>query len=316
MYIRRWYPGEAVIEVSDLVFEYSTKRALHGVSVAFAPHTITALVGPNGAGKSTLLRCLAALERPFSGSVRVDGLDTRDKPRDVHTRLGFLPDFYGLYDELTVHQCFLYAARSRGITHAAATSAVAETAEKVGLSGRKDVLAGQLSRGYRQRLAIGQTIVHRPKVVILDEPAAGLDPEARDELSRLLLDLKSGGLTIIVSSHILAELESYSDAMVVLHDGRIVSSRNVHRQDDEKEVMVLALASPGDAVATLTGKRGVSEVLESGREITFTFEGDVAARAELLRELIQGGLNVAEFRIRRQGMQDIYLAEVKRARTS
>src|SRR5579862_449335 len=104
-----------MIEVSNLVYEYPTQRALDGISLAVAPQTITALVGPNGAGKTTLLRCLAALEAPYSGSVAIDGLDTREAPREIHSRLGYLPDFFGLYDELSVRRCLVYAARSRGI---------------------------------------------------------------------------------------------------------------------------------------------------------------------------------------------------------
>src|ERR1700749_2067580 len=110
-----------MIEVTDLVFEYPTARALNGVSLRIPAQTITALVGPNGAGKTTLLRCLAALEPPYSGSVTIDGLDTNEFPREIHARLGYLPDFYGLYDELTVRRCLTYAAWSHGIA-AEATS--------------------------------------------------------------------------------------------------------------------------------------------------------------------------------------------------
>src|SRR5262245_14563625 len=104
-----------MIEVKDLVYEYPTARALHGVSLTLQPKTITAMVGPNGAGKTTLLRCLAALEKPYSGSVRIDGLDAVEAPREIHARLGYLPDFFGLYDDLTVKRCLTYAARSHGV---------------------------------------------------------------------------------------------------------------------------------------------------------------------------------------------------------
>src|SRR5690606_31914263 len=146
----------------------------------------------------------------------IDGLDTRDAPRAVHARLGYLPDFFGLYDALNVRRCLYYAARAHGITAGAATGAVEAAAARVGLSDRMEQAAGALSRGLRQRLAIAQALVHRPAVLLLDEPAAGLDPQARRDLSQLLLSLKTDGMTLVVSSHILAELEDYSDRMIIV----------------------------------------------------------------------------------------------------
>src|ERR1700734_1857405 len=131
-----------MIEVRDLVYEYPSKRALEGVSLAVPDKTITALVGPNGAGKTTLLRCLAALEAPYSGTVTIDGLDTREHPRELHSRLGYLPDFYGLYDELSVRRCLLYAGWSHGIAPALAGIAVEKAARSVGLVDRLETKAG------------------------------------------------------------------------------------------------------------------------------------------------------------------------------
>ena len=185
-----------MIEVRDLVYEYPTKRALEGVSLNVPAQTIVALVGPNGAGKTTLLRCLAALEPPYSGAVTIDGLDTREHPREIHARLGYLPDFYGLYDELTVRRCLTYAAWSHGLSAEAVDAAVTKAAARVGLSDRLESKAGELSRGLRQRLGIGQAIVHEPKVLLLDEPAAGLDPQARRDLSGLLTSLRDAGMTL------------------------------------------------------------------------------------------------------------------------
>src|SRR5476651_1329680 len=144
-----------MIEVEALIFENPTARALKGVSLRVPDQTITALVGPNGAGKTTLLRCLAALENPYTGKVRIDGLDTTQNPREIHARMGYLPDFYGLYDELTVRRCLTYAARSHGIAAALTAAAVKKAASRVGLLDRLESKSGELSRGLRQRLAIG-----------------------------------------------------------------------------------------------------------------------------------------------------------------
>jgi len=145
-----------MIDVRDLIYEYPSKRALDGVSLRVAPQTIVALVGPNGAGKTTLLRCLAALSPPYAGAVFIDGLDTREVPRQIHERLGYLPDFYGLYDDLSVRRCLLYAARSHGIAPALAAAAVEKAAARVGLAERLELIQGHYSivtqeHGHRVR---------------------------------------------------------------------------------------------------------------------------------------------------------------------
>src|SRR5690348_6559901 len=251
-----------MIEVSNLVFEYPAARALDRVSFSVAPQTIVALVGPNGAGKTTLLRCLAALEPPYSGMVRIDGLDTREHPREIHSRLGYLPDFYGLYDELSVRRCLTYAAWSHGIAAAAVEPAVAKAAERVGLSDRMETKAGELSRGLRQRLGIGQAIVHEPKVLLLDEPAAGLDPQARRDLSVLLLALRDAGMTLVVSSHILAELEDYCSEMIIIENGRIAGGHPIKVKDVERPRYLIEVATARADLGEFLKDAGI-DVLEA-----------------------------------------------------
>lgn len=211
-----------MITVENLTFDYPGKRALQHVSFTINPGTITALVGPNGAGKSTLMRCLVALETPISGKIIVNELDVLETPREAHASMGYLPDFYGLYDDLTVEQCLLYHAMVQNIPKNDQKSAVRKVAERMQIADQLFQEAGTLSRGQRQRLAIAQAIIHHPKVLILDEPASGLDPEARYHLSQLLVLLSEEGITLMVSSHILSELEDYCSHMIILREGRIV----------------------------------------------------------------------------------------------
>ena len=201
-----------LVAVERLVYEYPTARALDEVSFVIERGSITALVGPNGAGKTTLMRCLAALQRPLSGAVEIDGYSTEEQPREVHRSVGYLSDFYGLYDQLTVEQTLRYAAARHGIEEDTALS----VAERVGLAERLHVAADALSRGLRQRLAIASAILHKPMLLILDEPAAGLDPQARVDLSGLFMDLRAQGMTLIVSSHILSELEDYATDVLMM----------------------------------------------------------------------------------------------------
>jgi ABC-2 type transport system ATP-binding protein len=180
-----------VIEVDNLSFDYPGFRALDQVSLAIEAGSVTALVGPNGAGKTTLLRCIAALEAPLSGTVQVAGHDVYESPREVHRQMGFLTDSFGLYGDLTVAQGLEYAARSQGLPTAAVAQAVSSTALRMGLSEKLQNVASTLSRGQRQRLAIGQAIIHAPQVLLLDEPASGLDPEARAALASVFRALQA-----------------------------------------------------------------------------------------------------------------------------
>ena len=304
--------GAAVIDVRDLVFDYPTSRALFGVSVTIEPGTITGLVGPNGAGKTTFLRCVAALETPFSGSVTVDGLDTTEHPRDVHRRIGFLQDFFGLYDELTVRQCLRHHAMAHAVPAAAREDRIVETARRLELGERLDQDAGTLSRGLRQRLAIAQAIIHRPKVLLLDEPASGLDPEARSGLSQLLMALRDEGITIVVSSHILAELEDYSTHMLVLRRGQITRHCPIGEADRQSaERLRIGLSAPDDRLPYLLADLpGVGEVEVRPDGARVAFDGDAAMRHDLLRRLLDAGLPVCSFHPEFRSMQDVYLERI------
>jgi ABC-2 type transport system ATP-binding protein len=300
-----------MIEVRDLVYEYPSKRALDGVSLSVALQTITALVGPNGAGKTTLLRCLAALEPPYAGSVTIDGLDTRHAPRQIHERLGYLPDFYGLYDELTVRRVLTYAAWSHGLAPVLAGAAVEKAAARVSLTDRLESKAGELSRGLRQRLAIGQAIVHEPKVVLLDEPAAGLDPQARRDLSTLLLQLRDAGMTLVVSSHILAELEDYCSTMIIVDDGRVVGGKPIKVRDDERPRYMLELATARSDLRQFLVAAGIDVIEIGDHHALFTFTRNPSARAKLIRDLVKAGFDVSSFAESTRALEETYFAQVK-----
>ncbi len=299
-----------MIEVHDLVYEYPSTRALGGVSLTVARQTITALVGPNGAGKTTLLRCLAALEVPYSGTVTLDGLDTVGHPREIHARLGYLPDFYGLYDGLTVRRCLIYAAWSHNIAAASTAAAVELAAGRVGLLERLETPAGELSRGLRQRLAIGQAIVHAPKVLLLDEPAAGLDPQARRQLSSLLLALKDGGMTLVVSSHILSELEDYCSEMIIMDNGKVVGGRAVKVKDVERPRYMLELATARSDLAEFLASAGIDVIEADSTHALFAFTHNLSARSKLVRALVNGGFEVVSFGASSRALEDSYFAQV------
>lgn len=302
-----------MIEVSGVVYDYPSQRALHGISFNVDRGAVLALVGPNGAGKTTLLRCIAALDAPAEGRITVAGLDTQADPRGVHAALGYLPDFFGLYEELSVRRCLVYAACSRGVAEADAGRAAEAAAARVQLTDRLEARAGELSRGLRQRLAIAQTIVHQPKVLLLDEPAAGLDPEARRSLSELILRLSGEGMTIVVSSHILAELEDYSTRMLMIRDGRTAGGGVVAAGGGARDGARIAaeFADPPDDLAEKLAAVGVTlERRDGDKAMIAGPEGE--DDSEVLARLVGAGLKVRSFQPARRTLEDAYLDEVKR----
>jgi ABC-2 type transport system ATP-binding protein len=297
-----------------LRFEYPGVVALDDVSFTVARATVTALVGPNGAGKTTLLRCVAGLDRPMLGGASVAGIDVLEEPRRAHERIGYLSDFYGLYDALTVAQTLRHAAAAHGVPATGVAAAAESVAARLEIG---DLLArrcGELSRGQRQRVAIGQALVHAPEVLLLDEPASGLDPEARGLLAMLFKRLQSEGMTLLVSSHILAELDEYSTHMLVLRQGRIVENRSLARGAGEESRLRITLArTMPDLAQRLSGVEGMHVVAIEERGALISVQGDVEARALVLRALIERGLPIAGFTPEREDLHTSYLRTVREA---
>lgn len=322
-----------IISATNVVFDYATKRALFGVSIEVPRGSTLALVGPNGAGKSTLMRVLAGLDAPVAGTVIVDGVDVLAAPRLAHTKLGYLADFFGLYDELTVAQCLRHSASIRGVPDTGVTAAIARSAARLGLTERLNENAGHLSRGLKQRLAIAQALIHEPKVLLLDEPAAGLDPEARASVSGLFRQLRSDGMTLVVSSHILAELEEYSTHMLAIRDGRVAeftavadwagssasSAGDAATTQRYKLAWIDASFDMASAVAALpsaigaTARPVATEV--AAQSITLDIQGGSGAAAALLTALVNSGAQISEFSPTRVSLQDSYLKSAHAARS-
>ena len=210
-----------MIDVEDLVFDAPWGRVLHGVGFVVRSGAVLGLVGPPGAGKSTLLRCIATLETPERGRISVVGLDAQRQPREVHAALGYVASTFGLYDALSVRRCLTYAARARGVPAAEAAQAAEAAAAEVGLVQGLDAPASALSDSGRHRLAIGQAVAHGPRVLLLDEPAAGLGPAAREPLAAMVARFAARGMTVVMSAPTLAELPAGCTDLLALEDGRV-----------------------------------------------------------------------------------------------
>jgi ABC-2 type transport system ATP-binding protein len=301
-----------MIAVKNLVYEYLDTKALEQVSFAIDEGAITALVGPNGAGKTTLLKCVAGLTKPSGGSIAVGGINVLEEPRRCHELMGFLPDFFGMYDALTVQQSLEYFALAQNLDRRLAKERAAEVAELLHLSDKFRIRAASLSRGMRQRLAIGQAMVHYPKVLLLDEPASGLDPEARIALAELFLRLNAEKkMTLVVSSHILAELDQYANDMLVLREGRVVEHRSLIKKDGLRKVLIRAASGQERIAAIARRMNGAADAHEERDAVCVQFSGDDQELALLLRALVQNGIPVTEFFCKKEGVQEQYLETVK-----
>ena len=336
----------AFMEVENLVFDYPGYRALAGVSLRLEPATVTALVGPNGAGKTTLLRCMAALEVPLSGRVQLIGQDVHEHPREAHRHMGHLSDHFGLYGDLSVTQGLTFAAQAQGLPPNQVADAVADTLARMSLTPQRNALARTLSRGQRQRLAIGQAIIHNPRLLLLDEPASGLDPEARAALADVLVDLRRRGMTLVVSSHILAELDVYATHMLALSAGRVLDHRPLTGASGVADTntapdaptppasaptrtLRLSLAAPSPGwIDWLAAQPGVALVQQSGGDqgaveplaaasaraaegarpwAEVRFTGTAQAQAALLAACVQAGHPLAALAEQAESLQQSYL---------
>ena len=311
-----------MIEVENLFFEYPGVRALDGVSCKVDTGSVTALVGANGAGKTTLMRCIAGLEQPLAGQVKVAGIDVAEYPRQVHRMMGYLSDSFGLYKSLTVAQCLEFAGASQGMVSSELTKAIAASGERLGLQVSLNKVCGELSRGWRQRVAIAQAIIHSPQVLILDEPASGLDPEARHELAVLFRRLQKEGMTILVSSHILAELDEYSTHMIVMREGKIIEQRALSGTSQQ----TLSASSRRFRIELTREEHGLPDWLsrqpnidhaslsavqnERVKAVEFNFTGDLEQQQALLLALITAQMPVTTFMEVKENIQQSYLASI------
>jgi ABC-2 type transport system ATP-binding protein len=263
------------------------------------------------------MRVCSGLERPFAGRVRLQDIDVHENPREVHRRMGYLSDFFGLYDEMTVRQCLEYRAAAQGVSKQKQCDAVDLAAGRMELTGRLNQRAGELSRGLRQRLAIAQATIHNPVFVMLDEPASGLDPEARIGLATALKTLCAEGMTIIVSSHILAELDDYSTHILMIRNGRIIEHaplREIEHGSDERARIAITLAEPDPRLPEiLRAVPGIVVERADAQTALLETNGGATTRQALLKGLVDAGLPVIEFSAERPGLQHAYLARMRAA---
>lgn len=277
---------------------FGNVHAVRDVTFQAPEGAVTGLVGPNGAGKTTLLLMLASLLAPDAGTIRIAGIDPVADPAAARAKLGWMPDSLGAWPSLSARETIAVTGRLSGLDRTAAAARAAELLTTVGLESLGDAPARVLSRGQKQRLGLARALVHDPRVLLLDEPASGLDPQARIDLRLLLRSLAAEGRTVLVSSHILSELEEVVDDAVFMTQGETVSSERVAEAAGRARTWRIRLADRDAATAALPVARAlgldVATLPVDRRDLLVSFAGDAAA-AQGLAALVEAGLPVAEF---------------------
>jgi ABC-2 type transport system ATP-binding protein len=304
--------NKTVIELVHLRKEYDNVLAVDDLDLTIPQGEIYGLIGPNGAGKTTTIRMTCGLLAPTMGRALVAGVDVAQEPEKAQQHIGYLSDFFAVYEDLKVWEYLDYFAHVYKMAEAEIPARLTEVIAEVNLEGKRDALIRGLSRGMKQRLGIARAIIHRPKVLLLDEPASGLDPKARLELRNLLLGLRDQGATILISSHILTELEGFCTSIGIMERGRMVRSGRIEEVTAaENPARLVRLNWSGDSLAAvqeqLQREPRVSGVKLAGSGGTFEFAGPEDELAPILAGLIAGGVKVTFFGEVKQTVEELYM---------
>lgn len=335
------------IETRSLSRLYGKLAAVQDLNLIVPQGSLYGLIGPNGAGKTTTLRMLAGLLEPSSGEIYINGHPATENLTELRRQIGYMPDFFGVYEDLVVWEYLDFFARCYDLPAKRRRQVIDELLELVDLTEKRNAYVHTLSRGMRQRLCLAHAMVHDPQVLLLDEPASGLDPRARVEMRELLRELGAMGKTVVLSSHILSELAELCDSIGIIERGHLVASGRLDdiRQQLQggRKIRIRVLSDPAAAEALLRSQPGVGtiepvvtgngstngsnghaepepaaaeagdgvELVPASGAYEFEFIGDDDAVADLLERLIAGRVRVASFNEIHTGLEEVFLRLTK-----
>ena len=312
------------IETRGLTRLYGKLAAVQDLNLSVAKGSLYGLIGPNGAGKTTTLRMLAGLLEPSSGEIIVNGQPIQQNLTELRRQIGYMPDFFGVYEDLLVWEYLDFFARCYDIPAQRRRTIIEELLELVGLTEKRESYVHTLSRGMRQRLCLAHAMIHDPQVLLLDEPASGLDPRARVEMRELLRELGAMGKTVVLSSHILSELAELCDSIGIIERGRLVTSGLLDeiraKLEGGRRISIRLLSDLEAAQQTLRGQPGVGQIelpppngngSSETTVIEFEFVGDENAVANLLESLVAQRVRMASFNELHTGLEEVFLRLTK-----
>jgi ABC-2 type transport system ATP-binding protein len=303
--------SEPMLQLDGLVRHFDGVRAVDDVSFSVDRGKVLGFIGPNGAGKTTTMRILATLDTPQRGDARIGGYSVIDDPDKVRRIVGFMPDYAGVYANTTVIEYLDFFARAYDLKGTARRNAVDNIIDFMGIGELRDRDVESLSKGLKQRVALGRALVHDPELLILDEPAANLDPRARIEFRALIRELAADGRTILLSSHILTELAEMCDAIAVIEKGKILATgtvKDILETVRQRRILSVRLARVTEALERfLVEQPGVVNVYDVGGRVQFEFGGGDDEQVALVGRLIAAGFPVLEFSAHSAGLEDLFI---------
>ncbi len=308
-----------MIEIQGLTKKYGSFTALDNLNLSLDEGVVFGFVGANGAGKSTTFSILATLLSPTSGDAFINGKSVVREPKEVRKQLGYMPDFFGVYDQLKADEYLDFYGASYGLTYSERQVLIPQLLELVNLTHKRYEYVDLLSRGMKQRLCLARSLIHDPKVLILDEPASGLDPRARVEMRDILKHLKSMGKTILISSHILPELAEMCDEIGVIDNGKLIAHGNVQTIQEqlqgEKRIIVKVIEHLEKARAFFEEDPLISsiELAEEKNEIFFNYRGTTENQVNLLRKALLADIPIYSLMEEEKDLEDVFMAITKGA---
>jgi ABC-2 type transport system ATP-binding protein len=302
-----------MISIRDLRVDYDGVCAVRGLSLDVGPGEVCGLIGPNGAGKTTTMRAMLGLIEPTRGEVRILGLDVHENPELVKRAVGFMPDFPPIYEDLLVWEFLDLFAASYRVPRGQRPDRVARYLDLVGLTEKRDAGVVGLSRGMRQRLILAKTLIPEPSVLLLDEPADGVDPQGRIVLKNLLKTLSAEGRAVLISSHILAEMNEFCTSVAIMERGRLVVGGRIDeisRRVMGESKLTVEVLDGADVFARIVADDPLAEPIESNGAAgihEFGYRGDAEAASDLLARLIGSGVRVASFTRRKDNLEELFM---------
>ncbi len=300
-----------MIEVNHLRKEYDDTIALDNLRLEIAQGEVFGLIGPNGAGKTTLIRVLATLLEPTYGEVRIAGIDVLANPLKVHPIIGYMSDFFSLYENMRVWEYLDHFARCYRIPPTSRKRLIDEALELVSLVVRRDAEIHELSRGMRQRLCFAKSLLHEPQVLLLDEPASGLDPAGRVEFRELIKQLHEMGRTIVISSHILTEMTEFCTSIGILEQGRLVASGKVNdilaRLEPELHLVIEVQGELDQLKTLLTHNPAAENIIVNTSQLKCIWRGPRETLPALHRTIVESGIPLVSFAVAGDNLEEIYM---------
>jgi ABC-2 type transport system ATP-binding protein len=301
-----------MLQVRDLRVDYDNYCAVKHLSFEIGEGHVFGLIGPNGAGKTTTMRSIIGLLEPTYGEIVVNGIDIREKPQEIAKLMGFMPDFPPMYEDLAVWEFLDLWAASYYVPKSQRPDLIEKYLYLVGLWEKRDAFIPALSRGMRQRVMLAKTLIPDPQVLMLDEPASGMDPHARADLKKILRSLSARGKSVLVSSHILSEMSEFCTAIGIMEKGRMVVTGTV--EEVSRKVMGVAVVqveilARAEAFMSVLGRDSLAgPVLEvEVNKFEFTYDGELGHMSILLKRLVDADVPVIAFGRKKEGLEELFL---------